>query len=282
MSWHTGRMVLLDFESTGIDPHRDRVVTAAVIEAGGGEPTRVSEWLVKPGVVIPEGATQVHGITTEHAETNGVDAAGAVHEIGEHLVRCTAARMPVVGHNVTYDLTMLRSELIRHDQPDLADQVANIRPVVDTAVIERHLDPFRPKNPNGRRPDDACGSHTLVDCCRLWGVGLSEDDAHGCVADALAAGRLAWRLATDPERFAPFDGRRSLPRINPADYTADLLHDWQIEQKREQAESLAKWLVGQGKPDDVAREWPIAPPPDGWTPQQVSAGVAVAQQGVAS
>ena len=30
-------------------------------------------------------------------------------------------------------------------------------PVIDTAVIEKHLDPYRPKQPNGKRPDDACG-----------------------------------------------------------------------------------------------------------------------------
>ena len=33
MSWHTDRLALFDIESTGVDPHRDRIVTAALTAA---------------------------------------------------------------------------------------------------------------------------------------------------------------------------------------------------------------------------------------------------------
>lgn len=272
MSWHTGRLALLDFETSGIDAHRDRIVTAAILEVGGGQESVTREWLINPGITIPEQASAVHGISTEHAQENGVDAGGAIYEIATHLLALTDNGIPVVGHNIGgYDLTMLWAELVRHGQDDLANRVATIRPVIDTFVIERHLDPFRPAKPNGRRPDEACGSHRLVDCCRLWGVPLSEQDAHGATADAMAAGRLAWRLASEPSRFAQFDGRRSLPRINPATYTPELLHDWQQATKREQAESFGAYLLKQGKPDNVARDWPIIPAPDDWNATQLPA-----------
>lgn len=271
-NWHQGRLCLLDFETTGIDPHRDRVVTAAIIEVGGGQQTRTSEWLVKPGITIPDEAAAVHGITTEHAESNGVDAAGAIHEIAEHLLRLSANGVPIVGHNVCYDLTLLWAECVRHNtsfgpNTSASADLLHIAPVIDTAVIEKHLDPYRPGQPNGRRPDNACGSHRLIDCCRLWGVELSEQDAHGAAADALAAGRLAWQLAAKPDRFAQFDSR-PVDRIDPAALPLNALHTWQRNEKARQAASLADWFRKQGKDEHVSTEWPIQAAPAGWSPDQ--------------
>ena len=264
MTWHTGRLACFDFETTGTDPHRDRVVTAAIIEVGGGQPSRTSEWLVNPGITIPEGATVVHGISTEHAETNGVDAAGAIHEIAEHLSRLTAAGVPVVGHNVSFDLTMLWAECVRHDLPALAEQVAAIAPVIDTMVLDKWVDPYRPKAPTARRKDPAkCGSRKLIDTARVWGITLTEAEAHGAAADALAAGRLAWSLAQNTPGL----------QISAAE-----AHALQVEQKREQADSFGAYLVKQGKPDDVARSWPIQELPPGWTPEQLP----IAREDVAS
>ena len=69
MSWHRGPMALFDCESTGVDPHRDRIVTAAIVEVtpGADRPSRSSTWLLDPGIDIPAPAAAVHGVTTEHA-----------------------------------------------------------------------------------------------------------------------------------------------------------------------------------------------------------------------
>jgi DNA polymerase-3 subunit epsilon len=269
--WHTGRLACFDLETSGISAHHDRIVTAAVILVGNGQPPVTHEWLLQPTIPIPQGATDVHGISDEFAREHGTDPAKGVTEIATVLLEATAAGVPVVGHNVgVYDLTMLVAELVRHGQPAMAEQVAAITPVIDTLVIEKHLDAFRPGKPNGRRPDDACGPHTLMECCRLWGVTLTEEDAHGATADALAAGRLAWRLATDPHRFAQFD-KRPTDRIRPADWPLEQLHEWQRETRRAQADSFGAYLVKQGKPDDVSRDWPVQPFPEGWDPSQTPA-----------
>jgi DNA polymerase-3 subunit epsilon len=272
MTWHTGRMACFDIESTGVDPHRDRIVTSAVVFVGGGQPTVTREWLLQPTIPIPQGATDIHGITDAHAREHGTDPVAGVADIAATLLEATRAGTPVVGHNVVYDLTLLMAEVVRHGHDHLAEQLATITPVIDTLVIEKHLDAFRPGKPNGRRPDAACGPHTLVECCRLWGVALSEEDAHGATADALAAGRLAWRLATQPDLFAQFD-KRPTDRIRPADWPLDRLHAWQVETKRAQAESFGAYLVKQGKPDDVSRAWPVQEFPTGWSPEQVPAPV---------
>ena len=277
MTWHTGRLALFDLETSGVDVFLDRIVTAAVIEVGAGHKATTRSWLVNPGIDIPQAATDVHGITTDHAKTQGRDAATCVKEIAVDLLSCVGSGVPVVGHNVVYDLTLLHAELVRHGHKHLALSFAGIAPVIDTMVLEKHLDPYRPGKPNGRRPDSACGPHTLVECCRLWGVELSEEDAHGAEADALAAGRLAWRLATQPHRFAQFDGPRGVDRINPADWPLNRLHAWQAETYAKSAQSFQAYMRGEQrkKPDDVdptfvARtDWPVAPLPTGWTADQL-------------
>lgn len=255
MTWHTGRLALFDLETTGVDPHRDRIVTAAVIEAGGGAKTLTHEWIANPGIPIPEGAAKIHGVTTEHAQAKGRLAVTVVKEIAENLLSCSSSQMPIVGHNVVFDLTMLYAECARHGLARLENQILNLRPVIDTLILDKWLDPWRPKQPTNRRKDPAkCGSRTLVDCARLYRVDLSEVDAHGAAADAIAAGRIAWRMANDT------------PGLQ---MSLDELHAFQVQLKREQAESFGEWLVKQGKPDDVSREWPIQPPPPGWTPEQL-------------
>jgi hypothetical protein len=56
----------------GVDPDRDRIVTAAVSLVGDGQESEHLSWLVDPDIEIPAGATAVHGITT--AEARGRNA----------------------------------------------------------------------------------------------------------------------------------------------------------------------------------------------------------------
>lgn len=265
-AWRNGLMALFDIESTGVDPHRDRIVTAAVVAVGGGRDTRVSEWLVNPGIPIPAGATAVHGITDEQVQASGCDLDFTAYEIAAALLDAAKNSIPIVGHNIAYDLTMLHAHLLRadakgHESPAkrgnpgaLAHALTRIRPVVDTIVLDKHLDPYRPKQPTARRPNpEKCGSRTLIDTCRIYGVPLTDADAHGATADALAAGRLAWKLAGDPKL--------------PADLHE--LHDFQVDAKAAQAESLEQWFRKQGKSDTVSRSWPIQDLPHGWSPDQL-------------
>lgn len=249
MSWHQGRMCLFDLESTGVDPHRDRIVTAAVILAGGGQPTEQRDWLVQPTIPIPAGATDIHGVSDAHARTEGLPTAMAVLEIATTVLEATHRGIPVVGHNVTYDLTMLLAECIRHGHEASAEQLRQVRPVIDTLVLDKWADKWRK------------GSRKLVDVARHYGVDLSETDAHGAAADALAAGRVAWHIA---QRWPGAQG------------TALEAHELCVTEKREQAESFGAYLVKQGKPDDVSREWPIQTFPEGWLPSQAPAERAVA------
>lgn len=244
MSWHTGRLALFDLETTGVDPHRDRIVTAAVIMAGGGIGTDTANWTVNPGIPIPDGAAAIHGVTTEQARAHGGDPAVAAADLATRLLDAVSYGYPVVGHNVVYDLTMLVAECVRHGHHGLAGQLRAIEPVVDTFVLDKWVDTYRK------------GPRKLVDVTAHYGVALAAEDAHGAAADALAAGRLAWCIA------------QKYPGVQ---VPLAELHDLQVEQKRAQAESFGAYLTKQGKTDDVSREWPVQSPPPGWSPDQLPA-----------
>lgn len=246
MTWHTGPLALFDLETTGVDPHRDRIVTAAIIHIVPGQDPASHEWLLDPGIPIPQGATDVHGISTEFASHNGMAASAGVFDIADTLLAFRANDVPIVGHNVTYDLTMLWAESMRHGHRDHVaslEDLASDGCVVDTFVLDKAVDTYRK------------GSRKLVDVAAHYGITLTEAEAHGATADALAAGRIAWVIA------------QRHPHL--LDRTPQSLHAWQVMEKRTQAESFGRYLRKQGKPDDVAREWPLQNPPPDWSPDQL-------------
>ncbi|TGZ14687.1 3'-5' exonuclease [Streptomyces sp. S816] len=233
--WYLSRLAGFDLETTGVSPERDRIVTACVVQIGGGHPAAAANWLADPGVDIPEGAAAVHGITTERARKEGRPAAEVVEEIVTALTAVVLSGIPVVAMNAAFDLTMLDREARRHGVQPLADVVGADLRVVDPFVLDKHVDPYRR------------GKRTLTDLCRHYQVPL--DGAHSADADAVAACRVAWRIASTHGEI----GNASL----------DDLHAMQIGWAREQAESLADYFRRTPGKDDraatVRGDWPLLP-----------------------
>src|SRR3954466_11635661 len=173
--WYEGPLAAFDTETTGVDVETDRIVWPAVVvqDAPGTRP-RVTRWLVNPGVPVPPGATEVHGLTDLHLQRNGRWPAPVMEEIGRELADQAAAGRPLVVMNAPFDLTLLDRELRRHRASSLDRwfQASALR-VLDPRVLDKHLDRYR----KGRR--------TLTDLCEHYGVTL--DGAHEAAADALAA-----------------------------------------------------------------------------------------------
>ncbi|MFF8997092.1 exonuclease domain-containing protein [Streptomyces achromogenes] len=233
--WYLGRLCGFDLETTGVSPVRDRIVQACVLQCGGAQPVASATWMADPGVEIPEQAAAVHGITTERARAEGRPAGEVVEQVVAALTAAVAAGVPVVAMNAAYDLTMLDREARRHGVQPLADTVGPDLRVVDPFVLDKHVDPYR----SGRR--------TLTDLCRHYQVPL--DGAHDAAADALAACRVAWRIASTHAEIG--------------NATPDQLHVMQVGWAREQAESLAEYFRRTpGKEDRAATvrgDWPLIP-----------------------
>src|ERR1700712_2485298 len=61
--WVELPLAVIDFETTGFDPQLDRVVEVGVVCFERGEVSKRVNWLIQPGMAIPEAAMNVHGIT---------------------------------------------------------------------------------------------------------------------------------------------------------------------------------------------------------------------------
>jgi DNA polymerase-3 subunit epsilon len=261
-SWHTDPTCALDTESTGVDIENDRVVSAAVIRVGR-DGARPKTWLADPGVEIPEGATAVHGITTEHARAHGAPAKQVIEEVVTAIGDAVMGGTPIVGHNVVYDLSLIDREARRHLGCGLANALPMDRlRVIDTSVLDKHVLPRR------RRPSPTQGPRQLITVAGVYSLGWDEEAAHGSEYDALMAARVAYRigqLVLMPRRERP---RFELGQYQQFDQLAGLsvdeLHDRQVVWAREQAEGLRSYFQGRGEHDaarSVRTEWPLIPAP---------------------
>lgn len=268
VKWHEGRLVAFDVETTGVDAHQDRIVTAAVVHTQPGTRPRTLSWLIDPGVDIPAEASDVHGWTPVRiaAALNGAEAsythvarqapmtrADALDSIAAQVATAILSDTPLIAMNASFDLTTLEAELARHGVRTLTDRVAGhpVRCVVDPMVLEKQYDPYRKVKggcTGSKRGHDCggCGAEdkTLTGLCRHYGVVLAG--AHDAGADAVAATRLALRIVN------------SWPDI--ARLRLATLHEKQIGWRADQMKSLRSYFDRQTPPiehDGCCGEWPL-------------------------
>lgn len=257
MSWHTEPMLALDTESSGVDIETVRIVSAAVIHVSrdGARPTT---WLSDVGgMEIPAEATAVHGITTEHARTHGRPAKDVTEEVVTALGQAVIDGLPIVGHNVVYDLSLIDREARRHLGVGLdVIDFARLR-VIDTSVLDKHVLPRR------RRVSPTQGARQLITVAQVYSLGWDEEAAHGSEYDALMAARVAWRIGQLVEM-----PREQRPRFELGQYqqfdqlrglSLDELHARQIVWAAEQAAGLEQFLRRSDDSVRVSRAWPVIP-----------------------
>lgn len=239
--WHREPMLAFDLETTGKDPNTARIVTATLVEVGREGVARTCEWLVDPGIEIPAGAAEIHGITTEHARAEGRDAEEAIYEITAQLGLWLGRGRPVVGMNLAYDFTVLDRECFRQGIDSLSRRLVDVEPLIDIFVLDKHCWTYRK------------GSRTLTALCETYEV--TQDAAHTSAGDALAAARVAFKLA----QAYPDD--LQIP--------VKVLHSRQRAWCHEQCVSLQAHFRKTDPTAVVNPEWPVQSLPPGWTPELV-------------
>jgi DNA polymerase-3 subunit epsilon len=274
VTWWNGRALGLDFETDGPVPIEARVITGALVHLVPGTAPQEMETMLQPERDIPQEAIDIHGITTERARDEGVMREVGIASIATTIAELAGPEVPVVGHNVVYDLTLLDREMRRLDlgwldtEGEVFAQIQQVRmilggrlvatfPVIDTLVMDKAVDPYRK------------GSRRLVDAAKFYGVAMAEGTAHGATADVIAGLRIAITMARRCEEpsatlFERYRDRKKPQEVVAAFYAlgarslADL-HCAQVKWKAEQAEGLREYFrqKGTADPDKVSTDWPV-------------------------
>src|SRR5690625_274716 len=148
-TWSDRPVCAFDLETTGPDPTSARIVTACVAMFTPSPspssapdaypaPHAVRTWLLDPGILIPDGASAVHGISTAQARGSGMDYRTGYTEIRAALQEAWDAGAVVVAFNACFDLTMVDAEGARLGFTPLAPAL-----VADPYVIDREMDRYR-------------------------------------------------------------------------------------------------------------------------------------------
>lgn len=157
--------VVIDTETTGLDPARARIVEfgAVRINMGRLDDRSVFRSLVDPGEPIPPSSTAIHRITD--ADVAGAPSFAALWPKLAALFADTV----VIGHTVGFDLAVLRRECERAGLAWRAPRTLDTRLLSE--VVQPHL-----------------GGHSLEHLCG-W-LGLPVEGRHSAVSDALMTARI--------------------------------------------------------------------------------------------
>lgn len=173
--WADGPLSAIDIKTTGGDDETTRILSVALKCIAWPTPVEDREFLINPGIRVPSEVTARHGITTGQLRSKGLAPAKALQQIANRLER-NFQGWPLIGFDIVSTLTVLDREMRRH----LGHGLAVTSPIVDAHLIDRAL-------------DHRAGPRTLEESCRYYRV--RHQAGHGPAEDALAAARLAWRLA---------------------------------------------------------------------------------------
>jgi len=102
------RFVVLDTETTGLDPRRDRLITIGAVAVKANEIVLADSFEVMLKVAYNSSSVTVHGITREEAH-EGMDEADALESFLEYLRDGV-----IVGHHIGHDVATLNAGYERH------------------------------------------------------------------------------------------------------------------------------------------------------------------------
>lgn len=174
--------VILDTETTGLNPQVDEICQIAAVRVVNGkvQPGERFDMLVNPGRKIPAASTAVHHITN--------DMVAGAPDVAEAVARFHrfAGDSILVAHNAPFDMAFLQRREAeigqRFDQP-----------ILDTVLLSAIL-------------FGGSAEHTLDALCDRLAIGIPEQDRHTAIGDAIAT-------ATAFARMIPMMEAADLPTL---------------------------------------------------------------------
>lgn len=106
--YQSGRMVVFDCETTGIDPHQDDIVEIGAFVLESGVVVDQFHHYLKPTRLVGD-SYHVHGISDQFLDEHGKDPKVVLEEFNQLVQGST-----VVGHNVSFDINMIAMNCKRY------------------------------------------------------------------------------------------------------------------------------------------------------------------------
>jgi DNA polymerase-3 subunit epsilon len=184
------RFVVLDCETTGLNPRHDRIVSIGAIAVCDAQILLADGFEALLRVTHNTAATLVHGITRAEAR-GGMDERDALLDLLGYLRDGV-----IVGHHIAHDLAMLGAAYRRHFELELHNRR------LDTLGLTLHLER------DGAFSEQRSLADTSLDAlCQRFGV--VPYDRHTAPGDAFLTAQIFLRLL----RYARRCGRATLGRL---------------------------------------------------------------------
>ena len=157
------RQVVLDTETTGLNPEHDRIVEIGCVEMINRRLTAVNfhEYL-NPQMSMPQGAFDIHGLSDEFLADKALFA-----EVCHNFLGYIKGKQLVI-HNASFDIGFLNAEMNRLD-PSLG-RIEDYCEVIDSLATARELHP-------GQRND-------LDSLAKRYSIDNSHRTLHGALLDS--------------------------------------------------------------------------------------------------
>ena len=162
--------IAIDLETTGLEADSARIVEIGAVQVECGRPStdvRFSQ-VVNPGIPVPDRAASIHGVTTEKV----ADAPPLEHVLD--AFEAFVGKRVIIGHNMAYDLGVLRGEYARLGRP-LPNLIT-----LDVRILARLVTP-------------TLAHDGLPQLCELLGIGCKS--LRSATGDAMAAAGVYAALA---------------------------------------------------------------------------------------
>ena len=181
--------VFFDTETTGLPKNWKAPVTeldnwprliqlAYIIYTENGEKLEVGNHIIKPeGFIIPEEASNVHGITTEKALEEGKD----LTQILQQFYSIVSDSNVIVAHNISFDEKVIGSEFLRNSFNNILNEKQKICTMTTTVNFCCIPGPYGFKWPG------LAELHIKL-------FGKNFDNAHDAFADIEATANCFWEL----------------------------------------------------------------------------------------
>jgi len=179
-------ITVLDFETSGLNPVRDRIIEIAAVRCHEGRIVSRFSTLVRFDGPLPAKVTELTGLVAADLE-NGLDEETALRILNRFI-----GSNVIVAHNAAFDLGFLHHALMRHAGRSFSNRF------LDTLTICRDRQPY---------------PHNLAEMCKRYGIDLSG--AHRALADVEGCWELLRKL-NEESSVAPYVNRLSyLPKYGP-------------------------------------------------------------------